>query len=108
MHPRKRLMYLQKTLASAVLAAGMETPSTNTGFCTANGQENKTQVNKESNSGGLFRGTYGQVTTALENAGLTATPCDSDGIAGATRLGALFVVRPDGHAMQLIKLTLWG
>lgn len=108
MHPRKRLVHLQKTLASAVLAVGMETPSTDTGFCAANVQGNKPQMNKENNSGGLFRGTYGQVTTALENAGLIATPCDSDGVAGATRLGALFVARPDGRAMQLTKLTLWG
>ncbi|KAI6120666.1 hypothetical protein EDD16DRAFT_828126 [Pisolithus croceorrhizus] len=108
MHPRKRLVHLQKTLASAVLAVGMETPSTGTGFCTANMPGNKSQINKDNNSGGLFRGTYGQVTAALENAGLIATRCDSDGIAGATRLGALFVARPDGRTMQLTKLTLWG
>ncbi|KAI5997966.1 hypothetical protein EDD15DRAFT_2242796 [Pisolithus albus] len=76
MHPRKRLVHLQKTLASAVLAVGMETPSTDTGFCAGNEQGNKPQMNKENNSGGLFRGTYGQ------NAGLIATPCDSDGMAG--------------------------
>ncbi|KAI6153849.1 hypothetical protein BKA82DRAFT_4094611 [Pisolithus tinctorius] len=108
MHPRKRLVHLQKTLASAVLAAGMETPATGAGCCAGNVQGNKSQINKESSTGGLFRGTYGQVTTALESAGLIATPCDSDGIAGATRLGALFVARPDGHVMQLTKLTLWG
>ncbi|KAL4070698.1 hypothetical protein J3A83DRAFT_3246672 [Scleroderma citrinum] len=107
-HPKRRLLRLQKTIGSAVLAAGMETPATGTGARTANSLGNRSQTTKNSCPAALFRGTYGQMTTALENAGLSVTPCHSYGISGATRLGALFVARSNEHGMPLTKLTLWG
>ncbi|KIM70290.1 hypothetical protein SCLCIDRAFT_1207608 [Scleroderma citrinum Foug A] len=104
-HPKRRLLRLQKTIGAAVLAAGMETPSTGTDSRPAN---SRSQATKDSCPASLFRGTYGQMTTALENAGLSATPCHGYGISGATRLGALFIARSNEHGMPLTKLTLWG
>ena len=76
-HPKRRLLRLQKTIGSAVLAAGMETPSTGTDPTNL-----RPQAMKDSCPAALFRGTYGQMTTALENAGLSATPCHGCGISG--------------------------
>jgi len=57
----------------------------------------------------LFRGTYGQVMSALKDAGLMMTPCTEAGLEDATRLGALFVVGPNEYGgVELTKLTLWG
>lgn len=119
---RSRLVRLQKTISSAVVEAGMDTPSS---------LEEQTDVS--TNVAGhrtrdtLFRGTYGQVMVALKAAGLVATPCMEGDIAGgaqlrhmnisllshlssATRLGALFVAHRSSEErnVQLRKLTLWG
>jgi len=77
-HPKRRLLRLQKTIGAAVLAAGMETPSTGTDSCA----NSRSQATKDSCPASLFRGTYGQMTAALENAGLSATPCHGCGISG--------------------------
>ncbi|KAG6335469.1 hypothetical protein ID866_3619 [Astraeus odoratus] len=107
-HPKRRLLRLQQTISSAVLAAGMEAPSTGTGPCSVSAPGNKLQATSGKHPAALFRGTYGQMTTALEGAGLSVTPCHGFGFSGATRLGALFVARSGGSGMQLTKLTLWG
>ncbi|KAL4246310.1 hypothetical protein ABKN59_008964 [Abortiporus biennis] len=59
--------------------------------------------------GTLFRGTYGQVMTALNAAGLVTTPCKESGLEVARRLGVLFVASHNEHgALELKKLTLWA
>jgi hypothetical protein len=98
-------MRLQKTITSAVVDAGMDTPSAP-----------EEQINVSTNAPDyhsrdtLFRGTYGQVMVALKAAGLVATPCMEGDFAGATRLGALFVAHRSSEErnVQLRKLTLWG
>lgn len=102
---RSRLVRLQKTITSAVVEAGMDTPSSleeQTGV--------STNVPGHRTRDTLFRGTYGQVMVALKAAGLVATPCMEGDIAGATRLGALFVAHRSSEErnVQLRKLTLWG
>lgn len=110
---RSRLASLQKTITSAVIEAGMDTPSA---------LEEPDHRGRDS----LFRGTYGQVMVALKAAGLVATPCMEGEFAGgmyppnsyfppshsslATRLGALFVAHrtSEARSVQLRKLTLWG
>ncbi|KAG2149661.1 hypothetical protein BD769DRAFT_348452 [Suillus cothurnatus] len=102
---RSRILRLQKTITSAVVDAGMDTPSAL-----------EEQINVSTNAPDyhsrdtLFRGTYGQVMVALKAAGLVATPCMEGDFAGATRLGALFVAHRSSEErnVQLRKLTLWG
>ncbi|KAG2156550.1 uncharacterized protein EDB93DRAFT_1247253 [Suillus bovinus] len=103
---RSRLVRLQKTITSAVVEAGMDTPSS---------LEEQTDVSTNGvpdyrSRDTLFRGTYGQVMVALKAAGLVATPCMEGEFAGATRLGALFVAHrsSEDRNVQLRKLTLWG
>lgn len=102
---RSRLVRLQKTITSAVVEAGMDTPSTLEGQTDVS-----TNVTDYRSRDTLFRGTYGQVMVALKAAGLVATPCMEGDFAGATRLGALFVARRSSEErnVQLRKLTLWG
>jgi hypothetical protein len=80
-HPRtpsrSRLACLQKTITSAVVEAGMDTPSVL--------EEPMNYSRRASDYRGgdsLFRGTYGQVMVALKAAGLVATPCVEGEFAG--------------------------
>lgn len=102
---RSRLVRLQKTITSAVVEAGMDTPS-----ALEEQTDVSTNVTDYRSRDTLFRGTYGQVMVALKAAGLVATPCMEGDFAGATRLGALFVARRSSEErnVQLRKLTLWG
>ncbi|KAG2044360.1 hypothetical protein BDR03DRAFT_849530 [Suillus americanus] len=102
---RSRLVRLQKTITSAVVEAGMDTPS-----ALEEQMDVSTNVPDYRSRDTLFRGTYGQVMVALKAAGLVATPCMEGDFAGATRLGALFVVHRSSEErnVQLRKLTLWG
>ncbi|KAG1754956.1 uncharacterized protein EDB91DRAFT_1042360 [Suillus paluster] len=105
---RSRLVRLQKTITSAVVEAGMDTPSAleeHMDDCAPS-----TKAPDYYSRDTLFRGTYGQVMVALKAAGLVATPCVEGEFAGATRLGALFVAHRSSEArsVQLRKLTLWG
>ncbi|KAG2155506.1 hypothetical protein DEU56DRAFT_906698 [Suillus clintonianus] len=105
---RSRLVRLQKTITSAVVEAGMDTPSKpeeQMDDCSPS-----TTAPDHRNHDALFRGTYGQVMVALKAAGLVATPCMEGDFAGATRLGALFVAHrsSEERSVQLRKLTLWG
>jgi hypothetical protein len=73
-------MRLQKTITSAVVDAGMDTPSAL-----------EEQINVSTNAPDyhsrdtLFRGTYGQVMVALKAAGLVATPCMEGDFAGGAQ-----------------------
>ncbi|KAG2350723.1 hypothetical protein BDR05DRAFT_42314 [Suillus weaverae] len=102
---RSRLAHLQKTITSAVVEAGMDTPS-----ALEEQMDASTNVPDYHSRDTLFRGTYGQVMVALKAAGLVATPCMEGDFAGATRLGALFVAHRSSEErnVQLRKLTLWG
>lgn len=102
---RSRLVRLQKTITSAVVEAGMDTPS-----ALDEQMDISTNVPGHRSRDTLFRGTYGQVMVALKAAGLVATPCMEGDFAGATRLGALFVAHRSSEErnVQLRKLTLWG
>lgn len=72
--PNSRLRRLSRTVARAVQDAGMVSPSTSDGNVQASGGQS------------LFRGTYGQVRTALHSAGLVVKKCEEDGVAGGKRL----------------------
>ncbi|KIJ66216.1 hypothetical protein HYDPIDRAFT_26585 [Hydnomerulius pinastri MD-312] len=110
MSRKDELVHLQKTISSAVLEAGMDTPPSSTdcrGPSDVGHASQRSRGHKTSDT--LYCGTYGQMMAALEGAGLSATPCLEAGFSGGTRLGALFVARPSGASgVQLRKLTLWG
>jgi len=101
-------MCLQKTITSAVVEAGMDTPYALEEHIDHHHPSTTTPDYRGPDS--LFRGTYGQVMVALKAAGLVATPCMEGEFAGATRLGALFVAHQtsESRSVQLRKLTLWG
>ncbi|KAI0931541.1 hypothetical protein AcW1_001083 [Taiwanofungus camphoratus] len=113
-----RVLRLKHRIAKAVLAAGMDSsPTSEVGdpmnMATLSrlscGSINSTDDVPEDVPGSLYRGTYGQVMTALQAVGLTTTPCKETGIEQATRLGALFVVnRTESGTVELSKLTLWA
>ncbi|KAI0322980.1 hypothetical protein OF83DRAFT_2254 [Amylostereum chailletii] len=112
----RRLYRLSKTIADAVLAAGMDTRTTvahKAGLDIADMAS--TPASGDSKDKGkadekvLFRGTYGQVRAAFRLAGLVTRPCDEGGFADATRLGALFVANRDGQgAVVFTKIVMWG
>lgn len=116
-------MCLQKMITSAVIEAGMDSPSANMDYS----HRGSTTSPDHGGCDSLFRGTYGQVMVALKAAGLRATPCMEGEFLGgtqphqihifllshlslATRLGALFVAQrtSEARSVQLRKLTLWG
>ena len=85
----RKLKKLSRTIADAVVAAGMDTPES-----AKDGIEGDTKTpdgvstteaypkwNADGNGKALFRGTYGQVRTALCAAGLVTTPCEENGFA---------------------------
>ncbi|KAF9245855.1 hypothetical protein BU15DRAFT_58804 [Melanogaster broomeanus] len=93
-----------------VIEAGMDTPPRNTDHQEPSNAQAASQKDREYRTpDALYCGTYGQMMAALEGAGLSATPCPETGYSGCTRLGALFVARPNGaNGVQLRKITLWG
>ncbi|CDO73024.1 hypothetical protein BN946_scf185007.g78 [Trametes cinnabarina] len=109
-----RIARLKYRIAKAVMAAGMDTsPSAELGDPmddSARGRASISSIRSEDVEtkgmpGSLFRGTYGQVMTALRAAGLTTVACKES----ATRLGALFVARLNEQGIvEFTKLTLWG
>ncbi|KAI0714924.1 hypothetical protein C8Q76DRAFT_795736 [Earliella scabrosa] len=115
---RTRLARLKYRIAKAVLAAGMDSsPGAElanpfeggdvgrASFSSIRSEEVETRGMPSS----LFRGTYGQVMSALTAAGLTAAPCKESGVQHATRLGALFVARQNPYGgVEFTKLTLWA
>ncbi|KAF7965923.1 hypothetical protein HWV62_40950, partial [Athelia sp. TMB] len=75
---RSAVLRLRRAIAAAVQESGMESPNAE-----------KTDPLEEADSPGgraakstksLFRGTYGQVMSALKEAGLMTTPCPEDGV----------------------------
>ncbi|KAI0720084.1 hypothetical protein C8T65DRAFT_736250 [Cerioporus squamosus] len=125
--PRKlshnRLARLKYRIAKAVMAAGMDSSP---GAECANPMDTRAEAAKDAYRASLcsirseevetrgmpaslFRGTYGQVITALKAAGLTMTPCSESGVENATRLGALFVAHQNPYGgVEFTKLTLWA
>lgn len=63
-------MCLQKIITSAVVEAGMDTPS-----ALEEHMDYSHRAPGYRSCDSLFRGTYGQVMVALKAAGLVATPC---------------------------------
>lgn len=63
----RRLWYLKRRIANAVVAAGM---------VTSPGSKRESSVE----AGSLYTGTYGQVVSALNSAGLTCTVCEEDSL----------------------------
>ncbi|KAI0652474.1 hypothetical protein C8Q79DRAFT_102362 [Trametes meyenii] len=122
--PRKlsvsRLARMKYRIARAVLAAGMDASpgaecadpmdSASVGLCRTSVSSIRSEdVERDGMPGSLFRGTYGQVMTALRAAGLEAVPCEESGVQDATRLGALFVAHPNGRGgVDFSRLTLWA
>lgn len=91
---RTRLQRLSRTIAEAVLAAGMDTPSK---VVRRQGDAEIAAVDREQSRGkgdggekALFRGTYGQVRAAFRAAGLVTTPCQEQGPADGTSLQFIF------------------
>ncbi|TFY53852.1 hypothetical protein EVJ58_g9207, partial [Rhodofomes roseus] len=115
-----RLWCLKQRIAKAVLAAGMEgspemekaNPMDVPTLSRLSFGSIRSDVSvpvPEGAPGSLFRGTYGQVMTALQAAGLVTTPCKESGFDEATRLGALFVAnRKEDSKVEFTKLTLWA
>lgn len=79
-HPKRRFVRLQKIISAAVLAAGMEALCLQSDSRVADAL--LSPMTKDVHSIGIFRGTYGQMMAAMENAGLIATPCNGDGFTG--------------------------
>lgn len=71
---------LQNLICEAVKKAGMEgpPPSEMQGE-TDRKDDSGSALPEKSSSKGLFKGTYGQVMTALNSMELMTTPCDEDG-----------------------------
>ncbi|OJT14405.1 hypothetical protein TRAPUB_9046 [Trametes pubescens] len=113
-----RLARLKYRIAKAVLAAGMDSsPGAERGDpldAAGRGRMSISSIRSENVErdgvpGSLFRGTYGQVMTALRAAGLATVPCKESGVQDATRLGALFVAHPNERGgVEFTKLTLWA
>lgn len=77
---KQRLVHLQKTISVAVLDAGMSSSPGNT---TPHSNENALQQARGyKTANALFCGTYGQLMTALEAAGLSAIPYVGEGLSG--------------------------
>ncbi|KAI0660692.1 hypothetical protein C8Q70DRAFT_1044579 [Cubamyces menziesii] len=118
----ERIARLKYRIAKAVMAAGMDTstsaeagdPMAATAGDGAQARASISSIHSEDVAtrgmpGSLFRGTYGQVMTALKAAGLATVPCKESGVHNATRLGALFVARPTAEGgVEFMKLTLWA
>lgn len=84
------MLRLRRAIAAAVQESGMESPNAE-----------KTDPLEEADSPGgraakstksLFRGTYGQVMSALKEAGLMTTPCPEDGVEKGTQKIAIYLV----------------
>jgi hypothetical protein len=89
--------------------AGMESPAAAEKENPMDFQDSSASPQRKKTSKSLFRGTYGQVMSALKDAGLITTPCKEGGIDSATRLGALFVsTSNEDGSVEFNKLTLWG
>lgn len=80
---KERLVHLQKTISVAVLDAGMSRSPGNTTHPEEHSNENAVHRNRGyKTANALFCGTYGQLMTALEGAGLSAVPCVGEGLSG--------------------------
>ena len=83
MRSKSAITRLRRTIAGAVQDAGMESP-------TATEKQNPLDNKDASGSPqhkttkSLYRGTYGQVMSALKDAGLMTTPCTEAGFEGGT------------------------
>ena len=132
-HPSARrasMVRLQNLISEAVKKAGMEGPPPSEKQGEMDHKNNSGASPEKSSSKALFRGTYGQVMTALNSRELMTTPCDEAGFDKgqrlghntlthkftnysltfvAKRLGVLFVVSPnETGGVEFTKLTLWG
>lgn len=117
--PSNILRRLRRTLAHAILAEGMDTPSQASTSALASSMipeasnahcdgdnEKRGQGGRQ---GALFTGTFGQVKAAFIAAGLAVSQCPEDGFGEATRLGAVFVARTrDDGGVVFKKIVLWG
>ncbi|THH21202.1 hypothetical protein EW146_g291 [Bondarzewia mesenterica] len=74
--PEGKLRRLSRTIADAVVAAGMDTPGS---ASARGGDEEKARPGMGERA--LFRGTYGQVRAAFRAAGLVTMPCQESGFA---------------------------
>jgi len=105
---RSYIPRLRRAIANAVKDAGMESPAAAEKENPMDFQDPPAPPQRKT-SKSLFRGTYGQVMSALKDAGLTTTPCTEAGFETATRLGALFVSNSsEDGSVEFTKLTLWG
>ncbi|KZV70975.1 hypothetical protein PENSPDRAFT_684987 [Peniophora sp. CONT] len=95
-----RLRRLSRAIGRAVADAGMISPNRSDG----NGKASSAPGGQS-----LFRGTYGQVRTALRSAGLAVHRCEEEGFDGASRVGTLFVANRDVHDNVIFtKIVLYG
>jgi hypothetical protein len=78
------LRRLQRTIVDAITAAGMESPPAVEKSNPLDAPVLPEAVSQD--AGVLFRGTYGQVVTALVAAGLSITPCASQGVNNGSSL----------------------
>lgn len=74
---RGAILRLRRAIAAAVQESGMESPKAEKTDPIADPESPGVGVQKSTKS--LFRGTYGQVMSALKEAGLMTTPCPEDG-----------------------------
>ena len=76
----RRLHTLGRRIAGALVAVGM-VPSPASERINSDGSITK-RASMPAHAGSLYSGTYGQVITALNSAGLTSTLCDEDAVPG--------------------------
>ncbi|KAI0033985.1 hypothetical protein K488DRAFT_69478 [Vararia minispora EC-137] len=99
-----RLRRLTRTIADAVAAAGMIGPPKR-----VQGRADMYAESGPNPEKSLFRGTYGQVRSALHDAGLAVRKCDEQGFDGACRVGTLFVANRDYFDNLIFtKVVLYG
>lgn len=103
-HPHRRLsetrlLRLKHRIANAVVAAGMDTPPAQKSSiperCVSHGRIHTSDLRRAGAApapSSFYQGTYGQVMSALKDAGLTTTPCHQSGFA-------------DGESLVTVDLT---
>lgn len=97
-----RLLRLKHRIANAVVAAGMDTPPAQKSSvperCISHGRIHTSDLRRAGAASpapsSFYQGTYGQVMSALKDAGLTTTPCHQSGFA-------------DGESLVAVDLTFF-
>jgi hypothetical protein len=83
MRSKSAICRLKRTIATAVQDAGMESPTV-VKKQDAFDSDDTSGLPQQNSSKSLFRGTYGQVMSALKDAGLMTTPCTEAGLEDGT------------------------